>query len=1055
MKKYLTLILFLWSIFAFAALEIVEKSENSYLYQYQVDEYQLQENQSFTILQLGDQLLSGEAGAPQLPQHSLNFIVPENGQISVRIIDYQTKNISLNKPIIPNPTMLPQQDTFRESYIIDAEAYNRSYEILQQAELASYRQYDFYPVQFSPFIYDHANLNLQVVTEIKFQIEVQAARYSGDTFEDNFQGVYEEMFQNYSTARHYGIRRETASQALDFSASDFWYKITVDGTGVFYLEEELDDLPRFASYQQLALVKSREQQGKFSWQQLPIDFSEAETAAPARLYFQNSGSGNTVWLYISAADAVAPRADLEQDFAQTATTFRRKQFSNPSRQNYHSIIIYPQDNTFASEAETLADFYQRNFGLESLLISQEDIFDRYTGGNETQTSGQQAVKDTLEACYESYTNLQYVTLLGSGSSNWSSDHAKNKIITYSFGNYVSDDGFVNFHYDTGSYVPELAVGRFPAQNENQLNEMLQRLEQFVEAGEPGLWRDRVMLVADDENKSGGYEGLTTTNFGMNHSRVIEYLDGFIDQRVIVDKVFAFNYDFNEFQNKPGVRDKQVEILNDGCAVWLYVGHGNPIKIGDENYFEVSDLQYLDNVPRLPIFIAASCSVGKYDDLNVDSLSEQMLYSYFGGAIATIAATNATGPDFNADLMQILLPNLINSTLPAGMALVQAKATYANGSRFGRSSSLRYYNILGSPVISAPIPPAGGEFANIDQVLQARETFAISGEVGSDLSSGTGILMVHDTEQDLNYSNLNFHNAEDPEDEDYLYYSVDYTKPGNIFYQGTTSINNGQFSTEAIVPDDIRDGDKGKMLLYYHDEFSGEDYVNVLTDISYSSAALDIEDNNPPQVTLMLDSDSFQRGDYVSTAPLLLADIEDEHGINTLGRPGHSMLVLVDGGAPIDVSSGFIYEQDSSRRGRLSWQLQELEEGTHHLQLIVFDNFNNYTLAETEFRSKAAGKIFISDLLFYPNPHDYTEEAKFTFVVTEAAEASLTIYTITGRKIAALPTQYCSSGYNEIAWTGRDNDGDKLANGTYFYKLRVKSETDGKLSEKIGKLIILK
>jgi len=389
-----------------------------------------------------------------------------------------------------------------------------------------------------------------------------------------------------------------------------------------------------------------------------------------------------------------------------------------------------------------------------------------------------------------------------------------------------------------------------------------------------------------------------------------------------------------------------------------------------------------------------------------------------------------------------------------MALLQAKAGYSNSSS-SATSSLRYYNVLGSPLIAAPIPEIGGEFDELADLLQARQTFEVSGAIGDNLSSGNATLMIHDTEQSLNYSNLDYNNDLDPEDEDFNYYSVDYTKPGNIFYQGSTSVNNGQFSTEAIVPDDIRNGDKGKMLLYFYDQLSGQDYVNVLSDISYSSEALDISDNTPPQVTLMLDSESFQSGDYVSTAPMLLADIEDEHGINTLGKPGHSMLMLIDGGAPIDVSSNFYYEQDSFRRGRLTWQLPQLEEGSHHLQLIVFDNFNNYALAETDFLSKPDGKLFISDLLFYPNPHDYSEAAMFSFLLTEAAETSLSIYTITGRKIAELSNNFSQSGYNEIAWNGRDNDGDRLANGTYFYKLRAKSETDGKSTEKIGKLIILK
>ena len=43
----------------------------------------------------------------------------------------------------------------------------------------------------------------------------------------------------------------------------------------------------------------------------------------------------------------------------------------------------------------------------------------------------------------------------------------------------------------------------------------------------------------------------------------------------------------------------------------------------------------------------------------------------------------------------------------------------------------------------------------------------------------------------------------------------------------------------------------------------------------------------------------------------------------------------------------------------------------------------------------------------------------------------------------------------ILWNGKDSDGDKIANGNYFYKLRAKSKLSKQKAEKIGKLIILK
>ena len=1053
MKKILTTIFTLWSILAFAALERVDQSQHVIEYFFKIGDYQIADEGNFTILQYDEITEVGEEGSPRLPHVGLDFIVPQDGNVSVKISKVNSKKIHLNKPLLPNPTMVPSQETYRAEYLINHDIYNQKKGVLEVGELSRYRHYDYYPIDFSPFIYDYQNQELEIITEVRFEINILAEQYRGETVNDKFSSVYSAKFENYRTAQNYGVISKYESKALDFSSSDFWYKITADGSGIFALNEDLEMLPGFASADQLQFVKAVEESGSIIWLELPQKYVDNEPAGLDKsdnLYFENIGEGNTLWLKIDP-ETKAAQSDLSVAFAQEITKFSRKRFAEVERDNYDSIIIYPDENTFYSQAQNLADFYQQNYNLSSLLISQEDIFDSYTGGNETQSTGEVAVRDTLEACYNLYSNLEYVTLLGSGTSSWSSVSAKNKIITFlTPWGYVSDDQFVDFNPESHSYVPELAIGRLPAQNTTQMNEIISRMELYVENPASGLWRDKVMFIADDENKDGGYEGSPSGGpVGMNHSDVVEYLSEFIDNNVIMEKIFAFNYGFDQFQNKPGVRDEIAATLNEGCALWTYVGHGNPTKLGDEDYFSVTDLHYLQNRDNLAVFVGATCSAGKYDELNTDSISELMLYLPSGGSIASIAATEKTGPDFNINFMKKMLPKLVNETLSFGKALMETKVDlFASGQG---SSSMSKYNLLGSPVLSLPIPPIVGSFNALEDSLQAREVVSVAGVIGSDGSDGTALLMVHDSYQQFNYSNFDHHYDGDEES----YYSFDYVQEGNVFYRGDTSVNETNFSTEIIIPDDISDGDEGMMRIYYNDPISQQDYIAVVDDIDYSSIPLDVTDDTPPTISLKLDSELFQTGDYVSTSPLLMADIEDENGLNLLGVPGHSMLMLIDESNPVVVSSGFVYEENSARKGMLTWQLENLSEGNHLLQLIVFDNFNNFQVAETNFYAKGSGKIVINDLLFYPNPYDYSEAAKFTFVITENADVSVKIYTITGKKIATLTKPGCSSGYNEIIWNGKDGDGDNIANGNYFYKLRAKSGLSNYSAEKLGKLIILK
>jgi flagellar hook assembly protein FlgD len=87
----------------------------------------------------------------------------------------------------------------------------------------------------------------------------------------------------------------------------------------------------------------------------------------------------------------------------------------------------------------------------------------------------------------------------------------------------------------------------------------------------------------------------------------------------------------------------------------------------------------------------------------------------------------------------------------------------------------------------------------------------------------------------------------------------------------------------------------------------------------------------------------------------------------------------------------------------------------------------------------------------------TDKTTFTFHISQQAETSLKIYSINGRLLKSFEPALTDIGFNVFPeiWDGTDQQGDKLANGVYLYKLKAKSYWDEKTShaEKIGKLII--
>jgi hypothetical protein len=80
-------------------------------------------------------------------------------------------------------------------------------------------------------------------------------------------------------------------------------------------------------------------------------------------------------------------------------------------------------------------------------------------------------------------------------------------------------------------------------------------------------------------------------------------------------------------------------------------------------------------------------------------------------------------------------------------------------------------------------------------------------------------------------------------------------------------------------------------------------------------------------------------------------------------------------------------------------------------------------------------LSLLDVSAYPNP--FAGAVYFFYTLTEEArDTRLSIYTVSGRKIfeAGAGT---FPGYNQCKWDGRDSSGDRVANGTYIYKLVTK------------------
>lgn len=78
---------------------------------------------------------------------------------------------------------------------------------------------------------------------------------------------------------------------------------------------------------------------------------------------------------------------------------------------------------------------------------------------------------------------------------------------------------------------------------------------------------------------------------------------------------------------------------------------------------------------------------------------------------------------------------------------------------------------------------------------------------------------------------------------------------------------------------------------------------------------------------------------------------------------------------------------------------------------------------------------------YPNP--FNPQTSINYALPQDAQVRLILYNILGEKVKTLVDERQSAGYKMVWWDGRDERGDKVASGVYFYRMEADKFTDVK------------
>ncbi|MFI5251746.1 MAG: C25 family cysteine peptidase [Bacteroidota bacterium] len=198
--------------------------------------------------------------------------------------------------------------------------------------------------------------------------------------------------------------------------------------------------------------------------------------------------------------------------------------------------------------------------------------------------------------------------------------------------------------------------------------------------------------------------------------------------------------------------------------------------------------------------------------------------------------------------------------------------------------------------------------------------------------------------------------------------------------------------------------------------------------------------------VLFDNKEIHNGDFVSPKPI----IGIEYPQNSLQKNGSMYSVAIDGKEIIRRSLG----GSASGIASLSTNIpvsEPLGDGYHTLEIKPVDNQNNPAIEKVQFQ--VASKLSIRDVFNYPNP--FRGNTFFTFVLTGSqvpGQIHIKIYTVAGRTIRTITLNpgAVQIGMNKISWDGRDDLGDEIANGAYFYKINMDSGAES--AEAIQRLV---
>lgn len=704
------------------------------------------------------------------------------------------------------------------------------------------------------------------------------------------------------------------------------------------------------------------------------------------------------------------------------------------------IVTHP---SFISQANRLANL-RRKEGLSVLVATTTEIYNEFSSGIQDLT----AIRDCARFFYlkGNRSTFKYMTLFGAASYDYKDrvPNNTNRVPIFESGqslsqldSYASDDwvGFLDDAEGSWSSNPlhlmDIGVGRLVAQNSEQADDIIDKLENYGQRASLGAWRNRVSYLADDQDSFAHLlsseaiaNALNSTSNLFNPTKM--YLDAY-------NKILGPGG-----QISPDCTGDVIRDINAGTLIFNYSGHGNETQWTDEQVVNKDIITTWKTENHYPFFTVGTCQFGRYDDPREISGGEQLLLQKKGGGIGTLTTTRLVFSFNNTVLVSSFMRSAFQRDT-AGLypRLGEVMRQTKNRSAIDFGAGNRNAGLLADPSMRLAMPTHRVAITAINDrnytqqdTFSALEPIKLQGEVRSvkgDLLTqfnGRVIVSVFDK------PTRTFTRGQ----------VTSFPTRNNIIYRGAARVRGGRFDVSFVIPADISyDLGAGRISFYAYDTTQNTDANGADDQIIIGGVyPLAQVDTTAPAMSLYMNDTTFRNGGITAPDATLLVRLTDASGINlTTSGIGHEISAVLDGNrsAPFTLNNFYEADEGTFSRGWVRFPLLGLAPGPHHIEVKAWDAHNNSVNGTLSFVVGTPTSTLAANYLTWPNPT--TDKSYFSLTHNRFGDnltLSLYIFDATGKQIHQQVQSYPQApavlGANqELYW-----DNTAAAQGLYHFRI---------------------